>query len=280
MFVLLAAFLAANGAAMAGSALPDASSITAPPPAPPPRPGPARGLAPVVGLFSTDDYPVAALRRDEEGLVAVDVEVTPGGQVGACRVTQSSSSATLDAATCAIITRRARYRPARDESGVAVTGSDKVRIKWVLPRWAYRANDDSIYLHYAADGSLASCEFKPDTIDNPSCVKLELMADHIRTGLGLTTWAGKTLMFIHSVNAGGPVAPPALISGRLTELWSQTAEYRLRPDGRLSECQLIGGDATGQPANLCVDPVDGPFEQDGSNAYRPLRTTLVLVEKR
>ena len=88
---------------------------------------------PLPQLFSTNDYPVAALRHEEQGTVAFAVAIDPTGRVTACSITQSSGSANLDVATCSIIQRRARFTPAREASGGVVEDRSKGRVRWMLP---------------------------------------------------------------------------------------------------------------------------------------------------
>ena len=111
--------------------------ITVPPkPNPPPQPHvsqTAKAKGDLHSLFSTDDYPASSLRNEEQGTTAVRITVGTDGRVADCQVTQSSGSAALDAATCSIIRRRAKYTPARNDDGSAAMGSDAVRIKWVVP---------------------------------------------------------------------------------------------------------------------------------------------------
>lgn len=107
-----------------------------PPPTPPPAPRrvqPAQARGNLNALFSTDDYPASALRNEEQGTTGVRLTIGPDGRVADCSVTSSSGSASLDAATCNIIRRRARYSPAKDDTGAATTGSDSARIRWVVP---------------------------------------------------------------------------------------------------------------------------------------------------
>ena len=92
-----------------------------------------RAKANLPGLFSTSDYPAAALRADQQGTVAIDAAVDPTGRVTACAVTTSSGSVSLDVTTCSIIQRRARFTPAQDGAGRAVADRVQARIRWVLP---------------------------------------------------------------------------------------------------------------------------------------------------
>jgi protein TonB len=108
------------------------------PPAPPAPPKPvisqaARARANLTSLFSTDDYPQSAIRNEEQGTTAVRLTIGTDGRVAGCDITSSSGSGALDQATCNIIRRRARYTPAKDQSGNPITGTDSARIRWELP---------------------------------------------------------------------------------------------------------------------------------------------------
>jgi protein TonB len=103
---------------------------TVPSPPPPPL---ANGRPNVVGLFSSDDYPVEAMRNGWEGDVVLDVRVDTAGRARSCRIVQSSGHEVLDLKTCWIMLVRARFRPARDSNGRSV--EDVVRtppVRWRL----------------------------------------------------------------------------------------------------------------------------------------------------
>jgi TonB family protein len=107
-----------------------------PPPPPPKRLGktqPARAAANLPSLFSSDDYPAAAVRAGEQGAVGFRLEVDKAGRVAGCAITASSGSAALDATTCRLLSARARFTPARDRKGRPVADSLTGRIVWKLP---------------------------------------------------------------------------------------------------------------------------------------------------
>jgi TonB family protein len=95
--------------------------------------GPLAAQARTRAIFVEEDYPALALKNNEQGRVTAEWEIAEDGIAESCRVTQSSGSATLDDATCRIITRRMRYDPARDASGAPVRSSDKITTVWTLP---------------------------------------------------------------------------------------------------------------------------------------------------
>jgi len=84
-------------------------------------------------LFSTDDYPVEAIRREEQGTTAFKLSVNNRGRVERCAIVRSSGSQALDRTTCEILSKRARFTPATNEQGQPVADISTGRIRWVLP---------------------------------------------------------------------------------------------------------------------------------------------------
>ena len=81
-------------------------------------------------LLSSDDYPAAALRNEEEGSADFRLAVGKDGRVAGCTITGSSGSSSLDAATCRLMKARATFDPARDRRGRPVAGQFSGRITW------------------------------------------------------------------------------------------------------------------------------------------------------
>lgn len=72
-------------------------------------------------LFSADDYPASALRNGEQGAVQARLSIDADGRVSECSIIRSSGHASLDAATCNILQRRARFLPAHNANGNPTT---------------------------------------------------------------------------------------------------------------------------------------------------------------
>lgn len=112
---------------------------TAPAPAPPnsdvetlPR-GPRPASSPVTWVTPAD-YPLRALRDDQQGIVAFRLGISPEGLVDECQIVSSSGSPVLDQATCDLIRQRARFTPAIEAAGKPVRGSYSNHVRWVIPR--------------------------------------------------------------------------------------------------------------------------------------------------
>lgn len=84
------------------------------------------------GVITPQDYPQAALAKNESGTVIVRVNVDTQGRVKECAVVVSSGSKSLDLTTCAIYVRRARFTPAIGSDGQPAPGYHVATVDWWL----------------------------------------------------------------------------------------------------------------------------------------------------
>ena len=82
---------------------------------------------------TTDDYRGNWIRQEMTGKARFRLEIAADGRVAGCTITASSGHPELDAATCALVTRRAKFQPARGSEGEPVAGSYSNAIDWQLP---------------------------------------------------------------------------------------------------------------------------------------------------
>ena len=66
------------------------------------------------------DYPDSAVRRDAFGMVRFRLDVDATGSVTGCHILNTSGFWVLDERTCLLLSRRAKFYPARDASGEAI----------------------------------------------------------------------------------------------------------------------------------------------------------------
>ena len=74
------------------------------------------------------------MREGREGTTGFRVSYGADGRVISCDVTSSSGHSDLDAVTCKLITRRARFNPGKDREGNPKGGSYSNRIRWQIPQ--------------------------------------------------------------------------------------------------------------------------------------------------
>lgn len=95
--------------------------------------------------MTDDDYPAEERRLGHSGTVGWQLRIDRSGRPAACEVLQSSGYPTLDQATCDIVVRRLRLKPARDEKGKATEGTFKGRFTWQASQAA--RNDTAAKTH-------------------------------------------------------------------------------------------------------------------------------------
>ena len=83
--------------------------------------------------MTVNDYRSSWIAREMTGTARFRLDIGTTGRVESCAITASSGHADLDRATCALLTARARFAPARDETGAAVRGTYANAVRWTLP---------------------------------------------------------------------------------------------------------------------------------------------------
>lgn len=81
------------------------------------------------------DYPASALSALAEGETHALIDVSPEGRASNCRVIRTSGNQEIDEATCMIVTKRARYDPARNYEGGAIAAPFYLTFRWEIPKW-------------------------------------------------------------------------------------------------------------------------------------------------
>jgi TonB family protein len=229
-------------------ALLGAQAAAAPPPLLHPAPPPASGRASVPDpksprvlnmqeVVTDEDYPEKALQAEEQGPVQIEVKVSAKGVPESCAVKSSSGSETLDARTCELFMTRARYAPAHNVRGKAVSGRAKHFVTWALnngagqmptyPRSAWTSHYTMIL---AADGTVRGCSTQTPLAPQVTCragtFPADVAAQFVKTtGTELAEFRSEEA-FSPSDPAPVPPMPPgmSLLSRRIVRL-------TISPDG-------------------------------------------------
>lgn len=83
--------------------------------------------------FPMNIYPPEAKRKGEQGRVVAELSVDKTGSATACRIVESSGSASLDARTCELALANARFAPAKDAGGQPIASTYTLPgVRWVL----------------------------------------------------------------------------------------------------------------------------------------------------
>lgn len=79
------------------------------------------------------DYKSSWINRGWAGNAGFRLQVGANGRVEGCQITRSTGHTALDEATCALVTKRARFDPARNGDGDKVSGSYASSVRWQIP---------------------------------------------------------------------------------------------------------------------------------------------------
>jgi TonB family protein len=120
-----------------------------------------RPMDPPYSWITTGDYPAEALSANVQGAVGFTVDVAADGRVTGCRVTAPSGSSVLDAATCSLVSRRARFVPATDTTGKPIEGTFSSRVRWTIPRLTPPASGHALTTFVVEpDGNVTDCKIE------------------------------------------------------------------------------------------------------------------------
>ena len=108
-------------------------AVEADPPRPTPSFAPKRPSPRTGNWISNNDYPRRALIDGAEGSVSYRLVVGTSGRVASCELTRPTGNRALDDATCRLLTSRAQFEPATDETGAKVMGTYTGSVRWEIP---------------------------------------------------------------------------------------------------------------------------------------------------
>ena len=118
-------------------------------------------------------YPATARAAREEGTVHMELAVDAAGRVAGCKVNQSSFSAALDDAACALMRSDGTFSPALDSDGKPVRSVIAATFQWVLPQVGAdgvsvprdtpfpmdKSGSMTVTVVMGADGRISDCRF-------------------------------------------------------------------------------------------------------------------------
>lgn len=241
-----------------------------------------------VAWIDIGDYPASAIRNEEQGLVMTILTIGVDGRVSDCRITFSSQTPALDAATCRLFRSRARYRPARDANGDPIAGQVREQVRWVLPAEPVAfAPSAALVVVRQVNRRVGSC--RPARAADASRLATETCNTFAPVGPApAQAVARDRARFAISMEVEAEGAPPAevpeLPAGlRLTVEASVAVE--LDDDGAISTCRPTPArSARGAPVpgfDLCrmLRRPDIPlFDRPGEDGHRRGRITVEIYE--
>jgi len=129
--------------------------------------------------ITDDDYPPAAFRRKAYGAVGFRLDVDAEGNVTDCHVRQSSGYSELDETVCAMLKKRAVFKPAQDATGAAIASTYKGTFTWVLPGGPRVASPINIAAGAPVD-NIVTLQTMPKSYANPALLRLVFIGDAVK----------------------------------------------------------------------------------------------------
>ena len=84
------------------------------------------------GWVKQSDYP-KELRVGESGLTGFRLYIGSDGRPTRCVITSTSGYPVLDARTCEVLMKRARFEPGRDGYNRPIESNYSNRVRWIAP---------------------------------------------------------------------------------------------------------------------------------------------------
>lgn len=237
--------------------------------------------------FTNDDYPAAARRAMQQGRVAIAVSVDATGQITGCTVTASSGSAVLDQATCDLVRKRGKFKPALDQDGRAVAGVYPIATRWALaddpdPIPTDRPWRAGAIVSIDSTGKPIACrqdeDGSRDTWTPFPCRAVSTLPEWygLFTRSGLTGSAPVDVTFEASITGNGVAPPPmAYTAPGRTVLSKLVLHLDIGADGKVMGCKVLADSGTSGWTEPCTRPF-GTF----SPSLKPVGIDMTVAVSR
>jgi TonB family protein len=235
----------------------------------------------VAGSISDADYPEDAIRAHEQGTTKVRLFITSTGEVDGCQVAESSGSQVLDKTTCALVTERFRYEPARDANGEAIRGKAERRVTWVLPEdgpettfslptLAYSAGELRLLLAADTLGTRCAVETDGETFVE---VAPFLCPPPVAVDIAELRQDAGAIMTVIAFTPDGGVPAVSRAPARGILLGRAAADFEFDPAGTIASCRDIELPPPLVPSSPCAGatlpiPAIAPSPEPGSRRAR------------
>lgn len=131
----------------------------------------------VRSVFSADDYPAYLQQAGQSGTVYTRTTIRPDASIQSCTIERSSGDPKLDAYTCAIIVKRAKFAPAKWTDGSPVYGVIRVPVSWVISNGSNGVPSQEDMLRATMPDLELSVNHLPKGAHSIAAVSLEIAAD-------------------------------------------------------------------------------------------------------
>jgi TonB family protein len=194
------------------------------------------------------DYPADARAAGQSGVVGFRLDIDITGRVTGCTITETSGSPSLDVTTCTLMSRRARFHPARGPNAEPIASLWRSRVHWDLPyetEPSFAPWSQLSLFEIGKDRRLEACRTR--SLNRAPAAVLEL-CDRVKNGEQLPELErfraaiGRARPGLVAVEFG---ANPETLPPSSRRTWEfrgrrlrslDTVTFALTPDGRVGRC--------------------------------------------
>lgn len=217
---------------------------------------------------SDRDYPRQARDLGLQGKTRLRLGVDVKGCASDCEILVSTGFAVLDNATCTLMLKNARFKPATNEKGDPVPTDFETQIVWALPNAPVReptnweADAEAIY---AADGALLACRStgEGNRLAIAQFCKYALMVtpDELRASNGEAV--GRYKIRLRGAGRFGEEGAALPITALAARSWADVS-FVISTDGRVQRCvENLQGNLD-NPCRFVFDPYSESKTVSGS----------------
>lgn len=221
--------------------------------------------------IGTRDYPKGVLRNLQQGAVGFILDVDENGRATRCTIASSSGVTELDQYTCRLLESRARFSPAGDAAGRAVSGRYASRIRWDLIGVAtlpVAAWSQVSRLTISGNGMVTSCA--TTNVGRVPAFKQDIckMTDRIPRSYLFMLRGGRGKSAVDVINetglsldsASAPAQHYSLPGRKVTSL--AVTRFTISANGAVEDCRVVERRGAAASPSICVNDTRNSFAPD------------------
>jgi TonB family protein len=226
-----------------------------------------------------DDYPESSIDSDKEGALTVAIGVDHKGSPTDCKVTAPSGEAPLDSLTCALLMKRAAFKPATDRFGKAINSVYALKVRWQIPREKLIARGFTMTFLLDPNGQMLSCQtVQYRTQDDELKCEPDMIEFFVEKMLPqpLTSYQSVSLTTAAELDQPDIAIPQRVNEDRVV---ITSALIDVAPTGVVTKCTIsIAADWLGEANDLCSSATKVGGKQFATDPQGKTRKFIVKLE--
>ncbi|WP_158298769.1 energy transducer TonB [Sphingomonas psychrotolerans] len=227
--------------------------------------------------MTDNDYPRKAEALGLQGAARFRLEVDARGCVSDCEIVLSTGFDVLDKATCDLMRKNARFKPATNADGAPIPATFETQFTWALPKVPVREPTNwaaTAQAVYSSEGALLSCRSSGEgnqlAVAQFCKYAFAMTPGQLRAGKADARGRYKVRLRGAGQFDGKSPALPTMPEAKYART---DMRFVISLDGRAQQCvESIQGDQLDNPCRMIFDPYSE--SKDASEALRSGRIAV------